>query len=125
MAEDVFAWLDACWSKRRPSGTPPTYMMHCFLASDPDLAMAARTLQREIREPDLVFSIWQAELPKGKAAPRSLRYVKAKKPPAAEKLVVAMQRVLAERREVVETMIEIVTDAGRVDELYTEYGVER
>src|SRR4051812_4400329 len=82
---DLFGWLHAIWTKERPKGTPPTFMMHRFLASDRMLADVARELQL-LREPDLIFGTWQAYLPKDKGAPK-LQYVVPKKLPAEEALV--------------------------------------
>src|SRR5512146_2917616 len=122
--KDVFMWLNALWNKSVPEGTPPTFLMHAFLAADPDMAQMARVLQSEVREPMLVFRIWQGLLPKGPAAPRWISYVKARKPPAEEKLVARMKETLAERREVCEQMLEIFKAAGRDTALYHYYGVE-
>jgi hypothetical protein len=119
---DLFGWIDALYSKKMPDGTPPTYMMHRFLASDRDLADVARVLQLELREPMLIFKTWQALLPKGRA-PR-FNYIAAKKPPAEEELVTKMRSVLSEKRETVETMIEMVRLSGRLDELYIEFGIK-
>lgn len=122
-AEDLFSWLDAIWTKRVPEGTPPTYMMHRFLAAEKDFAPVARELQTRVREPWLVFRIWQGLLPKGRSAPR-LQYVAPKKPPQEEQLVARIRQVEGVRRRVVEEMIEIVKLAGRERALYKEYGVE-
>ena len=86
--------------------------------------MAARFLQSDLRrEPDLIFGVWQALLPKQDKAPR-LGYVVAKKGPAAEELTVQMMRVLAERRRVVEEMQSIVDLTGQTPALYAYFGVE-
>lgn len=123
MADDLFVWLDAIWNKRKPQGTFPARIAHRFLASDPDMAMLARELQLEVREPELMFRIWQGSLPRGGRAPR-LAYVAAKKGPAEEELITRIKAVMSESRETVEQMVEIVKQAGRVNELYWEYGVE-
>ena len=124
MAIDLFTWIDALWSKKTPQGTPPLFMMHRFLASDQDLAIAARYLQQDLRqEPHIMFRTWQGLLPKGRGAPR-LSYVVPKKPPTAEELTLKMMRVLGERRSVAEGMQQIVELAGRTRELYLYYGVE-
>ncbi len=119
---DLFGWLDSLWTKKIPDGTPPTYMMHRFLASDRDFADVARELQLTVREPALVHRIWQGMLPTGRGAPR-LSYIAPKKPPAEEELVERMKTVLSESRSTVETMVDIVRAAGRLRELYAEYGV--
>lgn len=119
---DLFGWIKALWTKEQPDGTPPTYMMHRFLASEQDLADVARWLQLEVREPALVFRTWQAMLPRGSAAPR-FSYVAPKKPPAEEELVSRMKEVLAESRTTVEQMIEVVKMQGRLNDLYVEFGV--
>ena len=117
-------WLDALWTKRRPEGTPPTFMMHRFLASNRDYALFARYLQLDLRrEPDLIFGTWQALLPKERGAPR-LSYVVAKKRPEAEALTTRMQQVLGESRVVAEEMQALVVLTGREQELYIFFGVE-
>ena len=119
---DLFGWMDALYTKQTPTGTPPTYMMHRFMASDPDLAQFARVLQVQLREPDLVFKTWQALLPRGRSAPK-FGYVVAKKPPEEEVLVTRMRAVLSERRDVCEKMLAIVRAAGREKDLYAEFGL--
>lgn len=121
---DLFGWLDACWAKTRPEGTPPVFMMHRFLASDRDLAQVARYLQVEIRDSSLIFGTWQAMLPEGRGAPKGLRYVAPRKAPAEETLVTKMKDVLSESRRSVEAMLEVVRAGGRLPALYAEFGVE-
>ncbi len=129
MANDLFTWLDALWSKKKLEGTPPIYIMHRFLSCERDFANTARFLQSDLRrEPMLVFGTWQALLPKQKRAPR-LSYVAAKKPKAAEELTERMMRVVGERREVVEAMqtlaiAELAAQGRALTELYFYYGVE-
>lgn len=120
---DLFRWMDALWTKEEPEGTPPTYMLHRFLASDIDLAPACRVLGLEVREPALVFKTWQGLLPRGRGAPR-LAYVAPKKPPAEEALVTRMRQVTGDRRAVIEEHIALARLAGHVSELYAEFGVE-
>lgn len=120
---DLFTWLDGLWTKQTPEGVPPVYMMHRFLASDPQFATVARELQQHVREPGIVFRTWQALLPRGSGAPR-LSYIAAKKGAAAEELVTRMVAVLAERRSVVESMLRIAETAGRAAALYREFGVQ-
>lgn len=120
---DLFGWFDALYTKQTPGGTPPTYMMHRFMASDKDLAQFARVLQVQLREPMLIFKTWQALLPVGRSAPR-WSYVVPKKPLAEEELVTRMRSVLSERRDVCEKMLDIVRLAGRETELYHEFGIK-
>lgn len=122
---DLFVWINALYTKEKPEGTPPIYVMHRFLASDRDLAPAARYLQQDIRkDPGLVFATWQALLPRGGAAPRGLTYIAAKKPPEAEDLTERMMQVLGERRSVVEQMQELFALAGQSKELHHHFGFE-
>lgn len=123
MADDLFSWLDALWSKKQPTGAFPAFVAHRFLASDRALAEAARVLWRDVREPALIFRTWQALLPVGRGA-RRLSYPAPKKGPAAEALTVRMMAVLAERRAVAEDMQHIVAAAGRMRDLYHEFGIE-
>lgn len=120
---DVFAWLNALWTKAKHEGTPPTFVMHRFLAAEKDYAEFARWLQLHVREPVLVFRTWQGLLPKGRGAPM-LPYVAPKKPPQEEELVTRMRSVLAERRTVVEEMVSLLKLAGREADLYAEFGIE-
>ena len=120
---DLFLWIDALWNKKQLEGTFPAYVAHRFLASDRDMAQYARELQLRVREPNLIFKIWQGVLPKGRGAPK-LQYVAAKKPPAAEALIAKIQQVNSERRDVVEAMVGIVAESGLLSDLYWEYGIE-
>lgn len=122
-SDGLFTWMDALWTKAEPEGTPPTFMMHRFLASDIDLAPACRALGLEVREPALVFKTWQGLLPKGPGAPR-LGYAAPKKPPQEEALVTRMREVTGERRAVIEEHIALARLAGHVSALYAEFGVE-
>lgn len=120
---DLFDWLNAIFTKKRPDGTPPTYVMHRFLASDKDFAGVARALQVEVRDPHLVFGCWQALLPKDRGAPR-LTYVVPKKAPEEEELVTKMRVVLSESRRTCEQILGIIQLAGREVDLYEELGVD-
>jgi len=123
MADDLFGWLDSLWTKKQPTGTPPIYVMHRFLASDRHLANAARVLRQEVREPDLIAHTWRGLLPKGPRAPR-LTYVAAKKAPAAEELTTRMMANLGVRRAVAEEMQQVVELRGELADLYRCYGVK-
>lgn len=120
---DVFGWLNAIFTKETPRGTPPTFMMHRFIASDRMYASVARELQL-LRQPDLIFGTWQALLPKDSGAPR-FSYVVPKKPPAEEALAARMRVVLSESRDTVEQMIELAKLAGAEEALYVEFGIEQ
>jgi len=121
---DLFQALDALWTKKPLNGDPPgPFIMHRFLASDPDFAIAARYLQKDLREPGMTFQTWRGLLPRGRGAPR-LSYVGPKKKPAEEELVGEMMRRLPERRAVVEEILELYQAAGRASELYVSFGVE-
>lgn len=124
MAADLFVWLGALYTKEKPEGTPPIFLMHRFMASDRTLAIAARCLQTDLKraEPAITFAVWQALLPRGRA-PR-FAYIAPKKLPAAEALTKRMEQVLGERRVVVEEMQSIITQAGRESELYIHFGIE-
>lgn len=123
MPDDLFRWLDALWNKSQPRGTFPVYVAHRFLASEQDLAQAARTLRAEVREPDLIFRTWQGLLPEAPGAPR-LSYPAAKKLPKAEELTLRIMAVEGESRVVVEEEQLLVEQMGKLLELYEEYGVE-
>ena len=120
---DLFGWINALFTKERPEGTPPTFMMHRFLASDKAYAPFCRELQQRVKDPLLVFGIWQAVLPKDSKAPR-LSYVVPKKGPAEEALVERMKSVLSESRITCERMLAIIQLAGREKELYAEFGIK-
>lgn len=124
MADDLFdTWLPALWTKARPEGRPPIFMMHRFLASDPDFAEAARVLQRDLRDPDITFVVWQGLLPRAPGAPR-LQYVAPRKPPAEEALVARIMAVEHWRRDVAEAAVEVARAAGRLHDAHAHYGVE-
>lgn len=105
-------------------GTPPIFLIHRFLASDRDLAQAARVIQRDIRDPHMAFRVWQGLLPKSKGGAPRFKYVAPKKGPAAEALVVKMMEKTRERRAVVEDMIALVEMQGKLLHLYAFYGLE-
>lgn len=119
---DLFGWLGACWTKERPDGTPPTFMMHRFLASEQDLAPVCRTLQVEVRDPHLVFGCWQAMLPEDRGAPR-LQYVWPKKGADEEELISRMKKALSESRLTCERMLSIIRLAGKEKALFAEFGL--
>jgi len=125
MSEGLFSWIDALYTKRQPEGAPPMFLMHRFLASDRDLAIAARYLQIDLKRTDarIVFRVWQGLLPKAQAAPR-LSYVAPKKLVAAERLTIRMGQVLGERRVVVEEIQALIALTGRSEELYFHFGIE-
>lgn len=119
---DVFGWLDAMFTKQRPRGTPPTFMMHRFIASDKLYAPFAREVQL-LRQPDMIFGCWQALLPQDKGAPR-FGYAVAKKLPAEEALITRIREVLSVRRDVAEEMYSLAADCGVTKDLYAEFGIE-
>lgn len=121
--QGLFNYMDALFTKERIEGKPPTYMMHRFLVSDRVYAPVARLLQRDVREPELVFGVWVALLPKDRGAPR-LPYAAPKKPPAEEELVTRMCAVLHESRVNVEAMLSLLEAAGKLADTYREFGVE-
>ncbi len=121
-ADDLFTWLDAIWNKQHPEGTFPQFVAHRFLASNRDLANAARILSKDLRDPAMVFATWQGLLPEDRGAPR-LTYPAAKKRAAAEQLTLRMMVTLGLRRQVAEEMQVLLADTGRLDELYAEMGV--
>jgi hypothetical protein len=122
-SSDVFSWLDALWTKRRPDGEFPEYVAHRFLASDRRLAPAARVLSRDLREPELVFGAWLGLLPRGAGAPR-LSYAAPKRPPAADALTERMMRVLGVSRREAEEMQDVASAAGRLADVFAAFGVE-
>lgn len=122
-ADDLFVWLDALWNKQHPEGTFPIFVAHRFLASNRELANAARVLSKDVREPAMVFATWQGLLPTDRGAPR-LTYPAAKKRPGAEQLTLRMMATLAVRRQAAEEMQALLADAGRLEELYVEMGVQ-
>lgn len=121
-ADDLFTWLDALWNKQHPEGTFPVFIAHRFLASNRDLANAARILSKDVRDPAMVFATWQGLLPEDRGAPR-LTYPAAKKRPAAEQLTLRMMATLGMRRQVAEEMQALLAETGRLEELYVEMGV--
>lgn len=121
---DLFAGIGALWTKARPETMPSFFIMHRFMASDPDLAAAAKVLQRDIKDPEMLRAVWQGLLPKGRGAPKGLTYVGATKTPAADALTEKMMKTLPERRDAVEQIIELFELAGLTKELYAYFGIE-
>lgn len=123
-SDDLFGtWLSAVWTKARPEGRPPTFVMHRFLASDRDLAEAARVLQRDAPDPRVCLRIWQGLLPRGRGVPRGLRYAAPKRPPAVEALVARVMEVEDLRRELAEEAVETLAHLGRLADAHAWYGV--
>lgn len=123
MASDLFQALGVLWTKQKPASMPSFFVLHRFLASDPDFAQAAKVLQKDIREPDILLSVWQGLLPKARGAPQ-LTYAAAKKSPEADALVQEMMAKIPDRREVCEEIVAMFDLLGRTRELYIFYGVE-
>ena len=122
---DLFVALGALWTKKPLDGDPPgPFILHRFLASDQVLAVAARYIQKDIRDPSLSFQAWRGLLPYHKKGAPRLSYVGPKKRPAEEELVTTMMRKIPERRDVVEDMVALFQLSGREQELYFYYGVE-
>ncbi len=124
--------LAALWNKTPRDtlianlGTQPPgcFLLHRFLASEPDFAIAARYLQADIRgEEAILFATWQGLLPRAASAP-FLKYVAPKKGPEAEELTLVMMGHMKERREIVEELQEIFALQDLTQELYQHYGVE-
>lgn len=123
-SDDLFVWLDAIWNKKKPEGTFPAFIAHRFLASDRQWAYVAKVIGEEVRDPAMAFAVWQAITPFADGAPR-LIYPAAKKRADAEALTARMMVVLHVRRNVAEDMQRVVEKAGRLSDLYKEFGVEQ
>ena len=121
-SDDLFTWLDAIWNKRKPEGTFPTFIAHRFLASDRFWANVARVIGKDVREPAMAFAVWQGLTAEEAGAPR-LVYTTAKKRPEAEQLTLRIMGVMRVRRNVAEDMQRLVASAGRMDDLYKEFGI--
>ena len=121
-SDDLFVWLDAIWNKKKPEGTFPAYVAHRFLASDELLAPYAWAVGQNIRDPAMAFAVWQGSMPEERGCPR-LTYPAPKKRPDAEQLTQRMMTVLQLRRAVAEEMQALIEVAGRLDDLYKEFGV--
>lgn len=122
-SSDLFAWIDSLFSKVHVEGSPPTYVMHRFIASDQMYAPFARWLGQRVRDPQLVVGCWRALMPQQRGAPR-FTYAAAKKPPAAEALAARIMASLGVRRDVAEQHIALAALAGRATALAEEFGIE-
>ena len=123
---DLFAALDALSTKVRLEQPPSMFIQHRFLASDPDYAQAARTIQKDIKGDEgekIALRIWQGILPRGAGSPR-LSYVAPRKGKKVEELTQAMMKDLRENRVTVEAMLEIYYLLGRTPELYQFHGLK-
>lgn len=120
---DLFDALDALFTKAPMTDPPPPFLMHRFLASDPDFAVAAKYLQKDLSDPAMVIETWRGLLRRGRGAPR-LHYVAPKKGPAADELTERMMKDLPERREVVERIQDLAELGGWLLDLYLYHGVE-
>ncbi len=102
--------------------TPPQpFILHRFFASDKDYASAAKDVQLTTNDPRMVYEIWRAAVPRGRA-PR-FTYVGPKARPKAEGLIAALMERAQLRREVAEDAVHVLTVTGKLDEACRYYGV--
>ena len=123
-SNDLFdEWLPALWTKARLEGKAPIFIMHRFLASEPDLAVVSKELQHDFKEPAIMFRVWQGLLPRARSAPR-LSYVAPKRTPDAELLVQKIMEVEHVRRDVAEAALEVLTMDDKVVAAQQYYGID-
>lgn len=125
MAVDIFVCLDLLFKGGTPEEYPSPWILHRFLASDPDFARVAHEVQNDIRGPEETFKVWQSmvrpmRLPR---APK-LKYVGPKKVGQAEGLVQALMHRRQLSRSVAEQMAEILELRGVAAAAAAELGVE-
>lgn len=123
MADDLFGQLDSLFSKVPIENPASPFILHRFLASDPDFAQAAAEIQKFVREPAMVQAVWQAALPRQSRSPK-LQYTGPRKGKGANELVQRLMSTHAYSRAEAEEMVALVTEQGRLPEACREYGVE-
>lgn len=126
MAEvDLFEKIDSLFTKKEVAGDPiHPFVLHRFLASDMDFARAAAYFQEATWDPEMTWALWLFVLPRLPSAPR-MRYVAAKKPEAASKLIARMLEahplLSRDDAEFIHTFCE---RQGRLGALLLHYGFE-
>lgn len=119
-AVDLFDKFDLLFSHKKVSNPPHPFVLNKFLASDPDMAVAAKEIISFTWDPDFTWEIWRAMVPRLPSAPR-MRYPTAKKDtlrlsPLEERVML----VEGVGREEVQLMIDLCGE----EELEAYYGVE-
>lgn len=102
---------------------PPVFVLHRFLASDPDYSQVWRYYARLIRDNHMCLQFWRAILPKQGKAP-FLKYVAPKKLESPEALIRRYMEVFGLNRLEAEEAVEIIEMAGEKENLANYLGVE-
>lgn len=125
MAVDLFEALDGLF-RHEPKGegqeVPSPFILHRFLASDPDYAAAAKEIQR-VSDPYMVYAIWRGAVRRSPRAPR-LKYVGPRRSKTAEDLVARIMEVRSVRREVAEGYLDMLRQMKKLSVLEKEFGIE-
>ena len=121
---DIFVALDQLFAGATPDEYPSPWILHRFLASDPDFAQVAAEVQHHVRGPEETFLVWRAMV-RPMHLPRAPRcsYVGPKKEPQAEALVGALMTRLSLRRAVAEQYAELLQMLGQAKQAASELGV--
>lgn len=123
-SDDLFGtWIPAIWTKARPEGKPPMFMIRRFLSSERDLAEAARVLMTELADPETEFRVWQGLLPRARSAPR-LSYPAPTRSAKETALVGRIMAVEAMSRRAAEEAVDMLTKLGTISDAYAWFGVE-
>lgn len=123
----IFDKLDNLYTSKDLEGSPPSpWIMHRFLASQPDLALVARELNRTplIADSEKVYHIWDTIIPPVANSPY-FPYIAPSSKDQPEKLVRALMEAENYSRQEAEDALEILSMQGRVGDLADELGVEK
>lgn len=119
---DINTALDAIFDGVPLERPPAPFILHRFLASDRDFCAVARDLQLDVRDPAMVFRVWQLAL-RGVGKPK-LFYTGPKKQKGADDLTLRLMEYYNCGREQAEEYVVILTAGGGYASACTEFGVE-
>lgn len=124
MSVDLFEAMNYLFTKRTYpfDDYPSAFIMHRFLASDMDYALACGEAAK-IRDDQMVFAWWRAILPQGRGAP-FFTYTAPKKRAAAEELVERLMGLYCYTREQAEEAIDLLRELGHAEDMHAYFGVE-
>jgi hypothetical protein len=126
MASEIFPVIEAMFTGQTlaEDAKPPMYVIHRFLASDPRYAVLAMELQKDVRDPAMMFRVWQLAVGRQSGAPRGLSYVGPRKQAEAEELVRRLMQHFNCSRTQAEDMMATLAARDRVEAACRDFGIE-
>lgn len=120
---DIFVALKHLFRHEKIDDPPYPLVLHRFLSSDPDYAQVAKELQREVYDPNRVFEIWRAAVPKS-TKPPYLHYPAPGKPGTPETVVLEIERREYMNRPEAEEALALLEMMGLGEEVREYYGID-